>query len=149
MESEIINDKLKLALEQMQEGEMYSVKEFASLCNVTQGTVYNWIYLGRCSYLKIGRSIRFEREQLSKHLEQSMHSLVAPKDKPTYSVQMKDKVKSLRFISLKLMNMLEILEGGGRNLDIPSLEQSLEQALSKTNSLIIDTLQSKVKSKRE
>ena len=44
----------------------YKVKTFANLLGVSEKTVYNWVYSGRISAIKIGESLRIPQSELGK-----------------------------------------------------------------------------------
>ena len=55
---------------------LLSVRDLSELLSVKQSTVYYWVHRNTIPYLKIGRCVRFDLEQIKEWLKQKEHATV-------------------------------------------------------------------------
>lgn len=48
--------------------QLMDVQQLAELWRVPKSTLYNWVSLGRLPYVKLGRSLRFDPQELEEFL---------------------------------------------------------------------------------
>ena len=50
---------------------LIDIEELASRLSIAKGTLYNWVYLKRIPYIKAGRCLRFDPEEVLASLPHS------------------------------------------------------------------------------
>ena len=45
---------------------LIDINELSSRLNIAKGTLYNWVYLRRIPFVKLGRSLRFDTEEIDR-----------------------------------------------------------------------------------
>jgi len=48
---------------------LISIDELASLLRLQKGTIYNWVYRRKIPYVKVGRLVRFDLNEIAKYLD--------------------------------------------------------------------------------
>ncbi len=48
---------------------LISIDELASLLRIQKGTIYNWVYRRKIPYVKVGRLVRFDLNEIAKYLD--------------------------------------------------------------------------------
>lgn len=48
---------------------LIGIDELASLLRIQKGTIYNWIYRRKIPYVKVGRLVRFDLNEITKYLD--------------------------------------------------------------------------------
>jgi excisionase family DNA binding protein len=46
--------------------QLIDINELSSRLNIAKGTLYNWVYLRRIPYVKLGRSLRFDPNEIDR-----------------------------------------------------------------------------------
>jgi excisionase family DNA binding protein len=50
---------------------LIDINELSQLLSISKGTLYNWCYLRRIPYIKAGRSLRFDPDEVIQSLRHS------------------------------------------------------------------------------
>ena len=45
---------------------LIDINELSLRLNIAKGTLYNWVYLRRIPFVKLGRSLRFDTEEIDR-----------------------------------------------------------------------------------
>ncbi len=48
---------------------LVGIDELASLLQIHKGTIYNWVYRRKIPYVKVGRLLRFDLDEIAKYLD--------------------------------------------------------------------------------
>ncbi len=48
---------------------LISIDELASMLRIHKGTIYNWVYRRKIPYVKVGRLVRFDLNEITKYLD--------------------------------------------------------------------------------
>ena len=48
---------------------LISIDELASILRIRKGTIYNWVYRRKIPYVKVGRLVRFDLNEIAKYLD--------------------------------------------------------------------------------
>jgi excisionase family DNA binding protein len=46
--------------------QLIDIDELSSRLNIAKGTLYNWVYLRRIPYVKLGRALRFDPNEIDR-----------------------------------------------------------------------------------
>jgi excisionase family DNA binding protein len=46
--------------------QLIDIDELSSRLNIAKGTLYNWVYLRRIPFVKLGRSLRFDPNEIDR-----------------------------------------------------------------------------------
>ena len=49
-----------------QDTQLIDINELSSRLNIAKGTLYNWVYLRRIPYVKLGRALRFDPNEIDR-----------------------------------------------------------------------------------
>jgi excisionase family DNA binding protein len=55
----------------MPEINLIDINELAKRLNIPKGTLYNWVYLRRIPFVKLGRSLRFDQDEIERIVRSS------------------------------------------------------------------------------
>ena len=50
---------------------LIDINELSLRLNIAKGTLYNWVYLRRIPYVKLGRSLRFDTNEIDRIVQVS------------------------------------------------------------------------------
>lgn len=48
---------------------LISIDELAAILRIQKGTIYNWVYRRKIPYVKVGRLVRFDLNEIAKYLD--------------------------------------------------------------------------------
>ena len=48
---------------------LISIDELATILRIHKGTIYNWVYRRKIPYVKVGRLVRFDLNEIAKYLD--------------------------------------------------------------------------------
>ena len=51
--------------------QLIDINELSLRLNIAKGTLYNWVYLRRIPYVKLGRSLRFDTNEIDRIVQVS------------------------------------------------------------------------------
>lgn len=55
----------------MQEINLIDINELARCLSIPKGTLYNWVYLRRIPFVKLGRALRFDLDEIERIVRSS------------------------------------------------------------------------------
>ena len=55
-------------------GPIYSINELSEMLGISKQTVYHWVHRGEIPYLKVGKHLRFDYEEVLEHFRASTPS---------------------------------------------------------------------------
>ena len=50
----------------LKDTQLVDINELSSRLKIAKGTLYNWVYLRRIPYVKLGRSLRFDPNEIDR-----------------------------------------------------------------------------------
>lgn len=53
------------------ESQLIDIDELSERLRIAKGTLYNWVYLRRIPFVKLGRALRFDPKEIERILHQS------------------------------------------------------------------------------
>ncbi|HTV53593.1 MAG TPA: helix-turn-helix domain-containing protein [Terriglobia bacterium] len=53
------------------ESRLITIDELSLRLNIRKGTLYNWVYLRRIPFVKLGRALRFDPEEIDRIVRRS------------------------------------------------------------------------------
>ena len=55
----------------LKDTQLVDINELSSRLKIAKGTLYNWVYLRRIPYVKLGRSLRFDTNEIDRVVQVS------------------------------------------------------------------------------